>query len=182
MHIFVATDGTLDAEAAADAVARVWREGDEVTVFTAIRFPKRFMRTYGEIAGVSEITAVADAVGAGPMGLASGARAAEELSEGGTPRKVDPQQVSGVQNFFQVVTDRHCAPIVDALAARDIASKASSSSTEDQPARTILSEVNRVGAEMLIVGHKGEGGFEGLLGSTVTKLVRRSPVSVLVLK
>lgn len=36
MHILVATDGTLDAEKATDAIERWYREGDEVTVFTAM--------------------------------------------------------------------------------------------------------------------------------------------------
>ena len=41
MHILVATDGTLDPDAAAEAVARWHTEGDTVTVFTAMNIPSR---------------------------------------------------------------------------------------------------------------------------------------------
>lgn len=182
MHIFVATDGTLDLTKTVDTVLHLWHEGDDVTIFTAVRFPRKFMQNYAEIAGVREIAAVADAAGAGPIGISSGARAAERMSEHAAARPVDPKQVSGVQSYFQVVTERSCGPIAAALIERGVDAKTASAPTEDQTARTILAEAERLGADLLVVGHKGEGAFEGFLGSTVTKLVRRSAVSVLVIK
>ena len=39
-----------------------------------------------------------------------------------------------------------------------------------------------IGADVVVVGAKGKNAFQGLLGSTGAKLVRRSPVPVLVLR
>jgi len=74
-----------------------------------------------------------------------------------------------------------CSPIVDALRAHDV--EASGTAREgDDTATDIIDLADELGAEVIVVGSHGHGGFQGLLGSTGSKLVRRSPVPVLVVR
>ena len=182
MNIFVATDGTLDTEAATAMVERLYADGDKVIVFTAIPFPRAFLRTYAEISGAQEIAEIADAAGASPIGIASGARAAEQMAAHAHDRPIDPMQVSGPGSYFETVAKRCCDPIIDALAAKGITAERVFAPTENQTARTILAEAEVRKADVMVIGSHGQGKFEGRLGSTVTKLVRRAPIDVVVVR
>ena len=54
--------------------------------------------------------------------------------------------------------------------------------TENQTARTILGLASDYRADILVIGAHGQGRFEGPLGSTVTKIVRRAPMHVVIVK
>ncbi len=91
-------------------------------------------------------------------------------------------QVSGPGSYFDTVAAKTCRPLVDALAAKGIDAEFLYAPTDHQTARTILAEVEVKKADVLVIGSHGEGMFEGPLGSTVTKLVRRAPISVVVVR
>lgn len=177
MKILVATDGVIDTARAADAVERWHQEGDEVTVFTAMNVPTEFLQGLGKsgVAGAAEI-----ALEAGQT-LGAGDRAAERLASSmpAPPRATSDSPVLHAMASSAMSRTR---PIVDALKERGISSTATWRTTEAKTANTILAKVKDFGADLLIIGSHGRGQFEGLLGSTGTKLVRLAPASVLVIR
>ena len=177
MNILVATDGTLNPKQAADAVARWYVEGDEVGVFTALSVPTDFLRGLGD-SGVKEAALIAQEAGAT---LGAGDRAAERLIES-IKKPVRSKVDSPVLHAMASTAARRTKPIVDALKEKGIAAKASWRTTESKTANTVLGKVKDFEADLLIIGSHGAGQYEGLLGSTGTKLVRLAPASVLVLR
>ncbi len=178
MHILVATDGSLNRERAVELLTRLVEDGDTVTVFTAIHFPRSVLKSVAEIGGVEGLAAIADAAGGA---LNSGAVAAERLaSTQSTSRPADPQQVA--QSYFDKTASASCGPLVDMLAEAGVEASISWSATENQPARTILATATAKKVDLLVLGSHGQGGFEGPLGSTVTKCVRRAEIPVLLVR
>ncbi|HSG78854.1 MAG TPA: universal stress protein, partial [Acidimicrobiia bacterium] len=52
----------------------------------------------------------------------------------------------------------------------------------EDPAAGIIAIAGELAADAVVVGARGRGFFDGLLGSTGTKVARRCPVPVLVLR
>ena len=177
MNILVATDGTLEPDRAADAVARWYVDGDQVTVFTVMNVPTEFLRGLGN-SGVREAAQIALEAG---QTLGAGDRAAERLIGSMTP-KTSPKTDSPVLHAMASSAADRTRPIVRALSDHGIKAKGTWRGTEGKTANTILAKAKEFGADLLIIGSHGLGQFEGLLGSTGTKLVRLSPSSVLVIR
>ena len=177
LKILVATDGTLDLESAADAVGRFHSEGDEVTVMTAVNVPVEFLRGLGD-SGVEEAAHIALEAG---QTLSAGDRAAERLV-GALPAKSSPTGESPVLAALTNTALSRTNPMVEALGERGIEAEGIWRTSENRTARTILSTIKERDSDLVIIGSHGHGRFEGLLGSTGTKLVRHSPASVLVLR
>jgi nucleotide-binding universal stress UspA family protein len=174
MHIMVATDGTLDPAKAADAVARWYTEGDTVEVFTAVNVPTEFLNRLGD-SGVAEASHIALEAAQG-----LGDRAAEQLAH-----KSGHQTLHGdspVLTALAATAKARTKPVVEALDVRGVAAKGTWSTSENKTARTVIAAVKARHAELLVVGSHGRGRFEGLLGSTGTKLVRLAPTDVLVIR
>ncbi len=176
MNILIASDGTLDPDAAAAAVQRIHQEGDSVTAMTVLNFPREFLESYGEATGVREIAAVAEEVGPGMLNFASGAKAAELMA--GNEKTPDLPAIE----YFAADAARRLNPLVDALKARGISAESTWYKTEGRTASDILQAADELKADLLVIGSHGHGRFEGLLGATGTKIVRRAAVDVLVLK
>jgi len=177
VHIFIATDGSLNTAKTAQLVSRLYEPGDSVTIFTAIHFPRSFLQNYAAMGGASDIAAIADAAGSQ---LTSGSKAAEHLTTSTHGREADPRQVT--KTYFETVAEKCCGPLQSALAELDISSEIAWGMTENQTARTIIAEATVKKADFLVLGSHGQGRFEGPLGSTVTKLVRRSEIPVLLVR
>jgi nucleotide-binding universal stress UspA family protein len=176
MHILVATDGALDPDRAADAVARWYKEGDTVEVFTAVNVPTDFLRRLGD-SGVEAASQIALEAG---QGFTAGDRAAEQLAT-----KSPHQELHGdspvLKALASTAKDR-TRPIVDALRERGVKAKDKWSTSENRTAKTVLAAAKARNAELLVIGSHGQGRFEGVLGSTGTKLVRLAPGAVLVIR
>ncbi len=175
MHIMVATDGTLDADRAAEAVGRWHREGDKVTVLTVMNIPTEFLGRLGD----SGVKAAADIALEAGQGI--GDRAAEQLARP-HPVQPDPPMDSPVLRALASTAATRTKPIVDALASKGIKAKATWTRTDNMTARSILAAMEQNQTELVVMGSHGTGRFEGVLGSTGTKLVRRSPASVLLIR
>ena len=174
MHIMVATDGTLDPARTADAVARVYDEGDTVEVFTAVNVPTEFLKRLGD-SGVEEASHIALEAAQG-----LGDRAAEQLVH-----KIGHQTLHGdspVLKALAATAKARTKPILEALDMRGVAAKGTWSTSENKTARTVIAAVKTHDADLLVVGSHGRGRFEGLLGSTGTKLVRMAPTNVLIIR
>jgi nucleotide-binding universal stress UspA family protein len=177
MNILVATDGTLDPQSVADAVARFYQEQDSVCVMTAVNVPVDFLRGLGD-GGVQEAAQIAHEAGAT---LGAGDRAAEQLAPI-MPVKERPDTDSLVSKALADAAEAQTKPVVEALKAKGIESKAIWRTTENKTARTIMATMKELESDIVIIGSHGHGKFEGLLGSTGTKLVRLAPAAVLVLR
>ncbi len=177
MHILVATDGTLDPRRAASAVARWYAEGDDVIVFTAMNIPADFLRRLGD-SGVKEASVIALEAGQAP---AAGDRAAERLVKP-HPTQDDPPGDSPVLRALASSAAERTGPIVAALREVGVPAAGTWTTTENKTARAVIVAVRQYDAGLLVIGSHGHGRFEGLLGSTGTKLVRHSPASVLVIR
>ena len=178
MHILVATDGTLDPAKAADAVARWHQDGDEVTVFTAMNVPTDFIDHLG-VPGIKEAAHVALEAGQG-----IGDRAAEQLKvpeRHSASSPTSPTAAPVVRALASNANER-TAPVVAALKERGVAATAAWSTTDNKTAKEVITQVRRHDTKLVVIGSTGQGRFEGLLGSTGTKLVRHSPASVLVIR
>lgn len=176
MDILIATDGSLDPEAAAGAVQRLHEDGDSVTLVTMLEFPREFLESYGKVTGVEQVVAIANEVGPGMLNFASGAKAAERMASGQQRPRVPAIE------YFDAKAGRVLDPLHDALKARGIVSKKTWHKTEGKTASDILRAAESLGADLLIIGSHGHGRFEGLLGATGTKIVRRAEMDVFVLK
>ena len=177
MNILVATDGTLDTDQAAAAVARLYREGDDVVVYTAVNFPREFLNRLSE-SGVKEASDIALAAG---HQLGSGDRAAERLAH--TQAHTDPAPAtSPVAGVLEATARGRTDPVVAALAEHNVAATSAWSTTENRTANSIMAYARQHDADVIVIGSHGRGRFEGVLGSTGTKLVRLAPASVLVLR
>ena len=177
MNILVATDGILDTESALETVDRVYRGGDRVTVLTAVNMPSEFFRRVGD-SGIEQLADIAHEAG---QLFSSGDKAAERLAPRSPAHERSPDK-SPIISILASTAAARTGPMVRALAARGIEAQATWRTTDNRTARTILSAIRELASDLVIIGSHGRGRFEGLLGSTGHKLVRLSPVPVLVLR
>ncbi|MDH3498724.1 MAG: universal stress protein [Acidimicrobiia bacterium] len=177
MRILIATDGTLDPSKVAKTVDRCHREGDTVTLFTALPVPVEFLHRLGS----SGVKAAADIAHEAGHPMSSGDRAAERLAPP-QPIREEPPTDSPVLSALASTAAARMKPIVDVLAARNIDCHAMWRTTENQTAKTIIQTIQTHDIDLLVIGSHGGGRFEGLLGSTSTKLVRMAPADVLVIR
>ncbi len=178
MHILIATDGHIDDQQAADLVARFHEPGDRVTIMTAINHPREFLTSAAEITGVEAIAKLAHEAGAGVLGVASGAKAAERMAASSHSH----QKVPSIEGLFTSEARHRTEGLHEALTTRQIESNVIWRSTEYQTANAILGVVDSEDADLLLVGdHRIRRGRHGL-GATATKLVRDCPIPVTIVK
>lgn len=177
MNILVATDGALDPARVADAVERWYREGDTVTVFTAMNVPTDFLKGLGRT-GVKDAARIAQEA---RQTLGAADKAAERLAPL-LPAQPRPKSDSPVLHALATSAIARTQPVVDALKERGIKASGKWRTSEYRTAQTIISAIRELAVELTIIGSHGHGRFEGTLGSTGTKLVRQAPDSVLILR
>ena len=170
MHVLVATDGSINVEKAAEFSVALAGEDGSTTVGTVVQVPRRLVQDlkakYGDQPPVS-VDTDAEYVGAPNV------EPALERSWPGEDAIVD--QYLGDKRI------ENCRPVVEAIRLRggDATSVVKESDdVEDQ----LMALATEIGADVIVVGSHGHNAFQGLLGSTGAKLVRRSPVPVLVLR
>ncbi|MDX1690126.1 MAG: universal stress protein [Acidimicrobiia bacterium] len=171
MHVLIATDGTLDAAYAAPYVKNLAGDGGRATVVTVVEVNRTMLgelrALFGERPGVTtdqdaEYVGVrsGDASGVSPNWPGDDAMIARYLADQGAQRT---------------------APVVEALRDAGVEHDVVTRDGEDA-ASVIIDIAGELDADAVVVGPQGSGVFDGLLGSTSTKLARRCPVPVLVLR
>jgi nucleotide-binding universal stress UspA family protein len=170
MQILIATDGNLDAELAAELTARLFEEGDTVTVATAVEVPRTlltdlrgFFRNPPPNADIDEDH---EYVGQPTAGTLTSHWPGDDAM---IARYVADQSTKRSGALQQSLASRGITPVI---AARE----------SDTPASTILELVAEIDAKVLVIGTHGRGRFEGLLGSTGTKLARLAPCAVVLVR
>jgi nucleotide-binding universal stress UspA family protein len=170
MNVLVATDGAMDIDRAADFACALAGEGGSTVVVTIVRIPRRLVpelrAQYGDQPPVA-VDSDAEYVGS-PTGPA-------------TFERSYPGDDAMVDRYLGDKRAELCKPIVDAIRLRGGTAKAKVVEGDDVE-DGILDMAEARGVDVIVVGSRGGSSFGGLLGSTSAKVVRRSPVSVMVLR
>ena len=170
MHVLVATDGSIDTDKAATFAASLAGPDGSTTVATIVRVPRSLLTDLRRKFGESS-TPVVDA----------DAEYVETPAATGAAPRSWPGDDAVIDQYLGDKRIELCRPIVNAI--REDGGKAESVVREgDDPATDIIALAAEIEADAIVVGSHGHGGFQGLLGSTGAKLVRRSPCPVLVIR
>ena len=170
MHVLVATDGSLDIEEVTSFATRLAGDDGKVTVLTVVEIPRRLLSDLRRVMGeLPEVGVIAD----------------DEYVESPAVAQQAPSGWPGDDAMIErYLVDKRiqCAdPIATAISATGIAAEAIVAEGE-KPANLIAEQVVDLDVDVLVIGSHGQGLFQGVLGSTGTKLVRRCPKPVLLLR
>lgn len=170
MHVLVATDGSVETEAAALFARTLAGENGTTTVGTVVRVPRRMVQELREQYGDQD-----------PVHVDSDGEYVGSPVSGATLEKGFPGEDALIDRYLGDKRVEYCRPIVEAI--RAAGGTAESKVIEgDDIEDEILAMAEELEADVIVVGSHGHGAFQGLLGSTGAKLVRRSPIPVLVLR
>jgi nucleotide-binding universal stress UspA family protein len=171
MRILIATDGKLDPLVAAEAAARLAGDDGDVTVLTVVEIPRRLLSDLRAVYGESTDPA--------PIDLSI------ETAGHTTPRPHISFDWPGddviLNRYIDDQKTLRTESVVTALADRGVETEAIAIDSEDAVS-TILSYAEDGRYDVICIGTHGQGMFEGLLGSTSTKIVRRTPRAVLTIR
>jgi nucleotide-binding universal stress UspA family protein len=170
VHVLVATDGEIEASTAAEFAARLAGADGRVTVLTVVEVPRTFINDIREHWGPGDSESVV---------------ADYTFVETPVDRRDGPTGWPGddamIERYLADRLARNTRPLVDALRRRGIETVAQVVESENVTP-TIIERVVALDADVVVIGSHGRGLFQGLLGSTGTKIVRQSPRPVLLIR
>ncbi len=102
-------------------------------------------------------------------------------ADAGDPPVGWPGDAEMIQRYLDDKEEQRCGPIADALRAKGVAVETRVVESE-KISKTILEEADRLDAGVIVIGSHGEGRFEGMLGSTGTKVARRATRPILIVR
>lgn len=172
MHVMIATDGSLDVEAVAAITTPLVSGGGRMTVFTAVEVPRGFLSDIR--ASFDHDTSTLQDVMAEYGGDKSGKAGAS-----GPSGWVGDDALLG--RYVAEAVSRRTGSLVSRLQTAGVQPEVVGIEGENA-ARSILEAVAERDVDVLCIGTHGLGRFEGLLGSTSTKLARRAECSVLLVR
>jgi nucleotide-binding universal stress UspA family protein len=170
MHVMVATDGSLDTDRAADLVARIAGDDGRVTVCTVVEVPRQLLGELRRAAAPDPHPADLDVE-----------VEYRQVQAGNAPAGTWIGDDAFVENYVRRVVATRTDGLVAALGAAGVDVEVLGVEGENA-SRSILEAVTAHAPEVLCVGTRGLGLFEGLLGSVSTKLARLAPCSVLLIR
>jgi nucleotide-binding universal stress UspA family protein len=172
MHVLVATDGTLDTEKATLFATSLAGSEGLTTVVTVVAIPRRLVEELrSKWGGQVATTFDADAEYVG----------APQIDTQGTMPRSWPGDDAVIEQYLGNKRIENARPVVQAI--RDAGGKAESTVREGHDVEeTIMNVGKEIDADVIVIGSHGHGAFQGLLGSTGAKLVRRAAVPVLVIR
>jgi nucleotide-binding universal stress UspA family protein len=170
VNVLVATDGQLDPELVGSFAKPLAGSGGSVTVLTVIEIPRRLLAELRSHYGAME-GAIVD-------------RDAEYVG-GALPVDTAPTGWPGDDAVLHRYLDdkrvEYTGPTVTHLEAMGVDVRGEVVEGENAAA-TILGMLKESDFDVVVIGSHGQGLFEGLLGSTGTRLTRHAPCPVLVLR
>jgi nucleotide-binding universal stress UspA family protein len=170
MQIIIATDGDLNPTKTAELAGRLFGNGDTVILTTVIEVPRTLLTELRSFYRTPPPHAVID-------------EDHEYVGQptGGTLSPKWPGDDAMIARYVEDQTHKRTGPVRQVLEAAGITPTVVARES-DSPAAEVLSLVRELGADLLIIGTHGRGRFEGLLGSTGTKLARLAPCSVILVR
>lgn len=170
MHVLIATDGTLDPGFVTPYATGLAGEDGQVTVITVVEVNRNLLRDLRAIFGERPPTTTdQDAEYVGMRTSRSETPAGWPGDEEMIKRYLSDQRDSRTGDLVASLRDAGLEVAVEVREGED-------------PAVEIIEEIRRLDIDVVCVGAKGRGIFDGFLGSTGTKLARRAPCPVLVMR
>jgi nucleotide-binding universal stress UspA family protein len=169
MHVLVATDGTLEPDETTRFVTALAGSEGSVTVLTVVEINRNLLRDLRGLFGERTVdSSHQDAEYVGVQRLDS-------------PVGADwPGDEEMLARYLHDQKEMRTGPLMEALAAAGAAARVEVKEGEAAP--TIIAAALDLDADVVCVGSHGKGLFDGFLGSTSTKLARRSPVPILIIR
>lgn len=169
MHVLVATDGELDPTTVAKFAAPIAGDDGTVTVLTVIEVPRAMLQELQTHFNDQQ-----------PPIL----RRTDSEHVVATPSIDPPRSWPGddaiIQQYLVGKQEERCNPVIAALAESGV--NTVSLLVEGPAAKGILEIAAGLDVDVIVVGSHGVGLFEGLLGSTGTKVMRMAKRPVLLLR
>ena len=168
MHVLVATDGHLDSELAAKMAHSLADDGP-ISVLTVVEIPRRFLTTMREAHMQTDVLMLDH----------------EDVSVRASDVREHsswPGDDAVIARYLDNQREQRTSELVAALEARGHHPTVLARESDDTTAKTIIDTINEIEADVVCIGSHGAGVFDGLLGSTGTKLARLSPCPVLLLR
>jgi nucleotide-binding universal stress UspA family protein len=170
MHVLIATDGTMNIDTTTRFATALAGQDGETTVANIVRIPRLLVQDlrsrYVKHPGVT-VDSDAEYVGAPTVDTS-------------TPRGW-PGDDAVIEQYLNNKRAEIADPVLEAIQATGASAKSIVREGDDVEA-DIMNLAIEIGADVIVIGSHGHNAFQGLLGSTGAKLVRRSPVPVLVLR
>lgn len=167
MQVLIATDGNIDPGRTAAAAARLAGDDGRITVLSVIEVPRALlaeMRSAAMTGGGSATD---------PEYQSEQASVAPRTHWVGDDAFVDRY----VANQVKLRTEELVAALDDVGGDYEVIGLEG-----ENAAKSVLEYVNGTPADVLLIGTHGLGRFEGMLGSTSTKLARLAPCSVVLVR
>jgi nucleotide-binding universal stress UspA family protein len=169
VHVLVATDGTLDIATTSDFATSLAGPDGRVTVLTVVEVPRAFLRDMRAQWGATN---------------GSGVMADDEYVETPAVPQQAPRGWPGddalIGRYLDDKLEMYTTPLVTALVRAGVSAEGRVIESENV-AGTILEQIEALDADVIVIGSHGQGLFQGLIGSTGTKVVRRSTKPVLLI-
>ncbi len=169
MHILVATDGQLDPAGVAKFAIPLAGPDGNVTVLTVIEVPRALLSDLRDHFNDQQ-----------PRTLIRTDIETVTATEPLDPPRSWPGDDAIIEQYLANKEQELCQPLLEALAANGV--DATSRVVEGPAARGILETASNLEVDLIVVGSHGAGLFEGLLGSTGTKVTRLAKRPVLLLR
>ena len=170
MHVLVATDGCADVNETARFAHALAGDDGSTTVATIVPIPRQLVAELREQWGEPM-----------PVAVDSDAEYVGAPGSSGEMQRSFPGDDAVIEQYLGNKRVEHCKPIAEAI--RDLGGAAESTSREGtEISKEIMNIANDIDADVIVIGSHGLGAFQGLLGSTGAKLVRRAKRPVLVLR
>jgi nucleotide-binding universal stress UspA family protein len=169
MHVLVATDGTLDPEETTRFATALAGSDGSITVLTVVEINRNLLRDLRELFG--ERTMDASHQDAEYVGV----------QRFDSPVGADwPGDDEMLQRYLDDQKEMRTGPLATALT--EAGATVTVEVREGEAAPEIVDAATGHDADVICIGSHGRGLFDGFLGSTSTKLARRSPVPVLIIR
>jgi nucleotide-binding universal stress UspA family protein len=170
MHVMIATDGSVDAAKTAALASNLASDSGKVTVLTVVEVPRGLLDE------------MRSAWGDAPSAVAGGLSVEFHKEQAGDPA---PTKWVGddaiVDRYVSRTVTTRTSDLAEALTATGVEFSVVGVEGENA-ARTVIAAAKNDDVDILCVGTHGLGRFEGLLGSTSTKIARLAPCSVVLVR
>lgn len=168
MHVVIATDGQMDVIHAADLATRLAGDGGTVTILSIVEIPRGLLNDLR-----SQFESGDEAV--------SIDRETVDVRRTQTDPGSWPGADAFIDRYLRDKASERTSALADALRSHGTTAEIDVREGE-RVARDILDAVVELDADVVCVGSHGAGRFEGLLGSTGTKIARHAPCPVLLIR
>ncbi|HZJ48143.1 MAG TPA: universal stress protein [Acidimicrobiia bacterium] len=169
MHVLVATDGKLDITTTSAFAMNLAGATGRVTVLTVVEVPRMFLQDMRIRWGA-----------ANGFGVIIDDQYVETPAVPQQAPRGWPGDDAIIARYLDDKLELYAAPLVGALVDAGVTAEGRVVESENV-ARTILEQIGSLDADVVVIGSHGQGLFQGLLGSTGTKVVRRSSKPVLLI-